>query len=278
MNIGQISITCFAASYAVALALEATRVLFRARARTVFALLMVAAGLVAHTLFLWHRISTDLSQRVTSPLSSSQDFFVLAAWVLAAAYLGLAIRRPENAVGLFLLPLVLALIGIAVAFRQAAPLPPATALSVWGLVHGIALLVGTVAVTLGFATGLMYLLQSYRLKHKVVPARGPRLPSLEWLENFNRESLLISTLLLAVGLISGVALNLVGSTRRTVDWLDPVVVSSGVLFAWLIAVAVFEACYRPARQGSKVAYLTLASFVFLGLALWFVLFGSHGSA
>jgi hypothetical protein len=40
-------------------------------------------------------------------------------------------------------------------------------------------------------------------------------------------------------------------------------------------VLIFEACYKPAREGRKVAYLTVASFVFLGLVLYFVLFFEH---
>ena len=38
-------------------------------------------------------------------------------------------------------------------------------------------------------------------------------------------------------------------------------------------VLVFESVYKPARQGRKVAYLTLASFVFLALVLGIVLLG-----
>ncbi|HRX81347.1 MAG TPA: cytochrome c biogenesis protein CcsA, partial [Pirellulaceae bacterium] len=202
------------------------------------------------------------------------------AWVVAGAYFGLMIRRRENAIGVFLLPLVLGLIGVAMFFQDRAPFPVRTANSVWRLVHGLTLMFGTTAVTLGFATGLMYLLQSYRLKHKLPPSRGLRLPSLEWLQKFNRESLFVSTCSLAIGLISGVVLNLISKSESggQVSWTDPVVLSSGVLFLWLTVVTIFEAIYRPAREGNKVAYLTLASFVFLGLALYFVLFGSHATA
>ena len=36
---------------------------------------------------------------------------------------------------------------------------------------------------------------------------------------------------------------------------------------WLVAAAAFNAVYRPARRGRKVAYLTVVSFVFLVVAL-----------
>jgi hypothetical protein len=46
-----------------------------------------------------------------------------------------------------------------------------------------------------------------------------------------------------------------------------VVVSTWLMFFWLLAALVLSAVYRPARQGRRVAYLTLASFVFLAIML-----------
>ena len=39
------------------------------------------------------------------------------------------------------------------------------------------------------------------------------------------------------------------------------------MLAWLVVAAVFGGLYKPARHGRKVAYLTVASFGFLMLAL-----------
>jgi ABC-type uncharacterized transport system permease subunit len=211
-------------------------------------------------------------------LSSWHDFCLLAAWVLVGAYLGLTFRKRQFSVGVFILPLALGLIGVASLLRDSPPFTPTEAASYWRLVHGGALLLGTTGVVLGFATGLMHLIQSYRLKHKLPPNPRFKLPSLEWLQRFNVEALLISTGALAIGLVSGVVLNLV--TRRQaggISWTDPVVLSSGILFLWLLAVVVFEWAYKPARAGQKVAYLTVASFLFLVLVLYFVLFFEHAT-
>lgn len=40
-----------------------------------------------------------------------------------------------------------------------------------------------------------------------------------------------------------------------------------MMLAWLSAAAIFNAVYRPARRGRKVAYLTVVSFAFLAFAL-----------
>jgi hypothetical protein len=37
--------------------------------------------------------------------------------------------------------------------------------------------------------------------------------------------------------------------------------------AWLLAATIFELVYKPAQQGRKVAYLTVANFVFLAIVL-----------
>lgn len=278
-SIFNITITCFAASYAVCLALEASRLVFQARIRYLLTMTMAAAGLVAHSIYLVAVFRDQVARGIVAPLSNWHDFCLLAAWVMAAAYLYLTLRRPQNNVGLFVLPPVFGLIGLAVIFQSSAAFPRDDALIVWRMIHGLTLLAGTAAVTLGFTTGLMYLVQAYRLKHKLPPRRGLRLPSLEWLQRFNGESLVVSTGMLAIGLISGVVLNLLRrSAAAGVEWTDPVVLSSALLFTWLACMTVFEWVYKPARQGRKVAYLTMASFLFLLLALGLVLTGEHASS
>ncbi len=278
--LSRITITCFAASYGVTLGLEISRLFFRLRVRWLVMIAFAAAGLVAHTAYLWEHARGEIQGRALTPLSSWYDWCLLGAWVLATAYLVLAIRRPENTVGLFLIPLVLLLIAAAYAVRHVPHFEREEALNYWGMIHGIMLLLGTVVAALGFAAGVMFLMQSYRLKHKMLPRPGLRLPSLEWLQQFNHHSLLSSTGLLALGLLAGLVLNIIGHSNQSgrISWTDPVVLSSSLLFVWLAIATVVESLYKPARAGRKVAYITLVSFIFLGLVLILVLSGRHGIA
>lgn len=259
-----VSLLCFTASYGVTLLLEASRLWFRAPVRLVVMLLFAAAGLIAHSIYLVMRAQEGLTSGL--PLSSWYEWCLLGAWVLAATYLGLAVRRPESAIGIFLLPLVEGLIGVAYLLKDSPPFQRSEALQYWGLLHGVSLLLGTVAVSLGFVAGLMYLVQSYRLKHKLPPRAGFKLPSLEWLQQFSERSLVLSSLLLLAGIASGTVFNVV-KQRPAVAWTDPIVLMSGGLCAWLIIALLFNGFYRPARQGRKVAYLTVASFVVVMLVL-----------
>ena len=259
-----ISITCFFGSYLVAWLLEVTRLVFRSGVRGMVMVGFAAAGFLAHTLYLVSRAVHAMAP----PLSSNFDWFLAAAWLLVAAYLYLTYHYPRSAVGLFVLPLVLGLIAAGSMLADRQPFAPEQASRVWGIVHGTLLLLGTVTVMVGFVAGAMYLIQSMRLKRKASPTGGLRLPSLEWLEKVNSRVVVLSTLMIGLGFLAGIVLNIISRRRGAwVPWTDPVVWSSAAMLAWLLAAAVFNMLYRPARKGRKVAYLTVVSFLFLVLAL-----------
>ncbi len=262
--ISGITMTCFAASYSVAWALELIGLLTRSAVRRYLATGFVLAGLLAQSLYLGYRV-VEFS---ASPLSSSFDWCLVAAWLLVVAYLYLAYYYPKAALGLYMLPLVLALVAAA-SMADRTPFEAAAASQVWGAIHGGSLLAGTLAVTVGFVAGVLYLAQARRLKRKVAITSGIRLPSLEWLAKINGRVIILSTLLIGTGFLSGIILRMLGRTSGDVlPWTDPVVGSLTAMLVWLIAASIFNATYQPARRGRKVAYLTVVSFIFLIIALW----------
>jgi ABC-type uncharacterized transport system permease subunit len=269
-----VSIVCFASSYAVALLLEVARLFSRFGIRMVTMIAFVAAGLVAHTVYLAMQAQAGIDAR-GAPLSNWYHWCLVAAWVLAAAYLALAVTRPKNPVGLFLLPLVLALIGVAQLFPKNQLFPTEQAHAVWSMIHGMALLFGTASVIFGFAAGVMYLIQSYRLKHKLRVRERFQLPSLEWLQRTSERVFLVSSFPLVGGVLSGFVLNVIagGGANDALPLTDPVIWTSTILLLWLIVASLFNWLYKPARQGRKVAYLTIANFIIVALVLGMVLSG-----
>ncbi len=271
-----VSIICFAASYAVSLALEVSRLLFRSGVRGALMLFFAVAGLVAHTAFLYHKAITTKG----TPLSSERDWCLVAAWVLIAVYLYLVYYHPRIPFGLFLLPLALGLIAVGWFVAADAPFSRAPASRIWGIIHGVALALTAVAVLMGFAAGLMYLGQSRRLKRKGYAGSGLQLPSLEWLERVNSRSMVVALLMLTIGIGSGMVLNLINRDPHAgrMSWSDPVVMGTFFLWAWLLVAVVAGRLYRPARTGRRVVYLTFVSFVFLAVALAMMLLmdTSHG--
>lgn len=271
--LSRVTMTCFTTSYLVAFVLEATRPWMKLPVRRTVILTFTILGLSLHFVFFVMRAQpTEMTEG--GLLVSWFDWSLVLAWCLAACYLIYLLRSPRTTVGLFLLPPVLAMIGLAWTLRNAAPFSREEAVGIWRNVHAVAVLAGTVAVLLGFIAGVMYLIQSARLKQKKASREGFRLPTLEGLQRLNRRCLYFSTTALAVGLIAGFVMNL--NRWGYVGWTERGVVFSGVLLLWLVAASLFEWLYKPARTGRKVAYLTLASFGFLVLALAAVLTSPHG--
>jgi len=271
-----VQIVCFAASYAVTWLLEMSRLVFRSGVRGALMLGFAAAGFVAHTAFLYYRAVKTPG----SPLSSEQDWYLMAAWLLMVVYLYLVWYHPRQSFGIFLLPLVLALVAAGALLARSEPFAREPASRAWGLFHGAAILLATVAVLVGFAAGLMYVYQDWRLKRKLPPPRGLRLPSLEWLARANGQALVVAVLMLVVGVVSGLVLNAFrrGAGMDLLPWHDPVVFTTAVMLAWLLSAVAVTSRYPAQRQGRKVAYLTLVSFVFLvaALAAMLLLDTAHG--
>jgi ABC-type uncharacterized transport system permease subunit len=260
-----VGIICFTSSYAVAWALEISRLLFRSGVRGAVMLGFAGAGLVAHTAFLYYQAVKANG----APLSSEKDWYLVAAWALVVVYLYLAVLRPKIPFGLFLLPLALGLIGTAHFLASEEPLAREPASRIWGAIHGVSIMLAVVSVLVGFMAGLMYLGQAWRLKRKRLHAGGLRLPSLEWLQRANSRAIIVSVLMLGIGVLSGIILNMINIRHEAarLPWNDPVILSTWLMFFWLLTAAVLSVVYRPARQGRKVAYLTLASFIFLAIML-----------
>jgi ABC-type uncharacterized transport system permease subunit len=270
-----ISTICFAACYAIAFALELVGLKLRFAWQRVAIITATVAGLVAHTLYL-----VQIAGDATVLPVSTVEWLLIAAWVLAIIYLAALFYLPRVAVGVVLLPIVLGLIASSL-WASPAPLAPERSYHVWSMFHGIVLLLGAVAVCIGFLAGLMYVAQSYALKHVRSGFNRLRLPSLEWLERVNSRALGLSAVLIALGFISGIVMAIAAHRGEPAYhlWTDPVVLSLAAMLIWLIGAEIFRAVYPAARRGRKVAYLTLASFVFLVIAIaaFMLLDNVHGN-
>lgn len=268
-----VSLTCFLFSYLAVFLLELWRLFFKLPARQFLILVGMGAGLLAHTIFLGNELFGDQSTRF---LSNWFQWVVLGAFGLAIACTYLMARNPAGNVGLFLIPLVLALIGIAVLVKNDQPFAADSAVTFWARVHGVSLLLGTMFIFQGFAFGVMYLVQSYRLKKKSKTRAFLRLPALEFLQSINRMTLFASAITLGAGMLSGIFLNL--SRDGRVAWLGSGILVSLALFVWALVAAILEVRSTNALGGRRGAFLSIASFAFLIIVLLFVMLSTHGQS
>jgi hypothetical protein len=269
-----VTVSCFLLSYVVVLVMEASRLAFRWPGRNLLLIAMMGAGLLAHSIFLLNELSQSYVQSENPQILANWfQWTVLSAWGLAIACLILIVRNPGGSVGLFLIPLVLALIGLAMLMRDGEPFQRETTITIWGGIHGVSLLLGTMFICLGMAFGVMYLLQSNRLKLKKRPSQRFRLPALEFLQSMNRLSLFASASGLAVGLLSGVVLNINSSGH--IAWFSGSILFSFALFAWALIAAIMELSQSGSLGGRRSAYLTVSNFFFLVLVLTILFFADH---
>ncbi len=261
-----VGVICFLASYSLALAAELTRLAWRNRISHWVMLGLTAAGLVAHTLYLLIR-----SQRTSLPplLSSTHDWLLVLAWLAVLVYLFVALMDRDLAIGLIVLPIVIVMV-IASQFvpTSAESLAVASHKS-WLMLHVSLLVFGIGGVCLGLVSGLMYLWQHYRLKHRQALLPGLTLPNLERLEYFTRLAILTSVPLLTFGMALGAGLVIVSHeddaiTQRVLH--DPLIIGSGL--CWLLMMGLFVWLLSSRGEpGRKVAWLTVWSCGFLLLTM-----------
>lgn len=257
----RLSLLCFAGTYGLALLGELARFVVRSPARWYATLGLTALGWVVQTAYL----ANQVARLDKLPTASAAQSIVVVSWLVVAIGLYLTVRAPKSvAVNAFVLPVVLALLGVA----WASPRPDDWSTwgdhsAFWGTVHGLLLLGGVVSSCVAFLAGLMYLAQSDRLKQKRPPVVNVKLPSLEQSEKLNRAAITLAFPLLTAGLAIG--LILVASTRTEAGpilrWTDPKVVSTGLM--WLVFAALLHARYRSAMRGRRVMVLTVVAFAFL---------------
>jgi len=259
-----IGLGCFGFSYAFALALE---LLHAFRPRPIHRWLGLgfgAAGLLAHTLFIFWK-----HPRLSSPFGS----LVLLAWVMAVFYLYGSLHYRRIAWGLFVLPLVLAFTALAaVAPRQTvaaerdgfSEILLGRGERLWAAVHGTLILLAAVGITVGCVASVMYLVQVYRLRSKVPPRPGLRLLSLERLEAMSRHAVLTAFPLLTFGLLMGIGLSLQEGAALD-EYNSPKILSSICL--WIVFAILLHLRYVAHARGRQLALLTLVAFALMLVSL-----------
>ena len=269
-----VTIYCFLASYAVAFALELTRLFRQIAIRQIVVLAFTAGGFLAHTfLLLNHSEDADLPPL----LSSSRDWLLVLAWLVTGFYLFITVCDRKLSIGIFMLPLVLVLVASSYFVSEATN----TSLTVqrgWSMLHAAALALGSGGVLVSIVLSLMYLIQHRRLRRGQVASVGLSLPNLERLARLNWWAVVISVPLLTTGMVTGLVLLLLG-TGNGLSLADPAVALNGL--SWLGLTGVFAwMLLTPRATGKQVAWRTLLTCGFLLLTLvgLSVLTGSHALA
>lgn len=243
------------ASYLVAFGLELARFM-RKKNGFIRPLIFIFsfAGLVAQTAYIFKRSSDT---QLPPLLSSSHDWLVVFSWLLVVIFLFINLIDQELAIGLFLFPLVLALVIASYFVDNVTNVLVVPAIRSWAMLHASLLVLGGVGIVLCFIISAMYLIQHRRLKHKQNFSEGFKLPSLDKLARLNRWALMISAPLLTVGMGIGIGLGVyVQKKTHPISFYDPVIIVYEIVWALMIVSVVFILRTKQPNQ-KHIAQLTI---------------------
>jgi ABC-type transport system involved in cytochrome c biogenesis permease subunit len=220
--------------------------------------LCMIGAFCAHTVVLLYEVAWYGNIPINN--LSETLFFFLWFTVLVAIFMDRAYRLPSLVAYLMPLMMVFAVPAILLANRGAG-LPEELG-RFWLVLHIVPTFLGYGLFTVGFIASVMYLLQEHRLK---LHSSGPfleRLPSLEVLEAVARRSIVFGLPVFTLGLIAGVVWARTASHLLSTHWYaDPKIISG--LLTWVVYVAIVHVRLAFIGHGRKVAYLTIAGFLFI---------------
>lgn len=255
MQLQNVTLFCFFASYLVALVLEALQLLKKLKINRWAALGFAGAGLTAQTAYLFFR-----SQAAELPplLSSGHDWLLVLAWLAVGLYIGAELWNRELALGVFVLPAVLVLIGTA-RFVSDVPHQELGSLYWLGMLHASLLVLGFAGTFVAVVLSVMYLVQHRRLKSRRAEPEGLHLLSLELLARLNWWAVVTSVPLLTLGMATGVWL-LVSSqkTPLSVPVNRPDFIVNGLLWVAMMTLFIWLVSSRR-RVGRLVAWRTMCA-------------------
>ena len=222
--------------------------------------LLVAAAL-SHT-FVIGMQTMEVGHVPVAGATSAISTFV---WLLALSYLYIEMTTDERAMGVFILPLLVALQAIP-AFRPGVEERAAVLQGPLFGVHVSSLLFAYASFALACVIGITYVLLFKEIKAKHLGFFYARLPSLQVLDRMNQRAIVIGWLFLTVGMIVGGIW--AAQARGGYSAGDPRVQAMSLqdpkifvaLLCWLVYSFELFAARRIGWGGRRAAYLSALGF------------------
>ena len=227
--------------------------------RTATTLLVFAA--LAHT-FVIGMLTMDVGHVPVAGATSAISTFV---WLLALAYLYIELTTDERAMGVFILPLLVALQAIPALRPGVEDLAPVLQGPLFG-VHVSSLLFAYASFALACVIGVTYVLLFKEIKAKHLGFFYARLPSLQVLDRMNHVAIVVGWVFLTIGIIVGAIWaaqaqgGYAGDPRvQAMSLKDPKIIVA--LVCWLVYSFELFAARRIGWGGRRAAYLSTLGFV-----------------
>jgi ABC-type transport system involved in cytochrome c biogenesis permease subunit len=246
--------------YAVALVAYAWHFSRRSPAVGRAATTLLVAGALAHTFV----IGMQTMKVGNVPISGATSAISMFVWLLALAYLYTEMTTDERAMGVFILPLIVALQAIP-ALQPGIDEHPAVLQGPLFGVHVSSLLFAYASFALACVIGITYVLLFKEIKAKHLGFFYARLPSLQVLDQMNQRAIFIGWAFLTLGIVVGVVW--AAQARGAYGTVDPRVQAMSLqdpkIFVALVCWAVYSFeifARRIGWGGRRAAYLSALGF------------------
>lgn len=211
----------------------------------------VGVGFASHTAFLIYR-GLEKSHFPLTDVGESLAFF---AWTVTLCFLISYVRYQIKALGLFLLPLVAALM-LGTIFIKSSPVPEILESS-WIYLHTTFLFLAYAMFFVTFVAGILYVFQEKELKSKKPKTFYYRLPSLVQLDDLFYRFLIFGFCFMTLGLLAGIV-------WAEQDWVrgwhsDPKVIAAMV--TWVIYLVLIYFRLTAGWRGRRAALISIAGFI-----------------
>src|SRR5712691_9481607 len=221
--------------------------------------LLVAAAL-AHTFV----IGMQTMEAGDVPVAGATSAISTFVWLLALAYLYTEMTTDERAMGVFILPLLVALAAIPALHPGVEDRAAVLQSPLFGI-HVSSLLFAYASFAIAGVIGITYVLLFKEIKAKHLGFFYARLPSLQVLDRMNQRAIVIGWIFLTVGMIVGVVW---AAQARAYAAGDPRVQAMSLqdpkIFVALVCWAVYSFELFAARRigwgGRRTAYLSALGF------------------
>ncbi len=142
------------------------------------------------------------------PLTSLFDSLILLALIFGVLYLLLKPSVDQVWFGSVMVWAILGMVLVAALVAKPASRPEQVARTPWAVAHASFMILATASIVFAAANSALYLLGSYRLKHKAISQVLGRIPNMEALVRMHRLGVRVGFILLTVGIVSGLSLSL----------------------------------------------------------------------
>ena len=230
---------------------------------------LLVAAVLAHTFV----IGMETMEAGQVPVGDATSAISMFVWLLAVAYLYTEVTTDERAMGVFILPLLVALQAIPALIPNTDPHSSVLSGPLFGI-HVSSLLLAYASFALACVIGITYVLLFKEIKAKHLGYFYTRLPSLQVLDVMNGRAITVGWVFLTLGVIVGGvgAVAVQGSTdprAQAMSLADPKILVA--LLSWGIYSFALFARKAIGWSGHRAAYLSGVAFAVV--LLNFVLVG-----